>query len=147
MKEANKCIILTTHFLEEADLLSDRTAIMSNGQLQAQGTPEFLKNQLDFEYRLSIDKHELFSNQKISSFIRNYIPVIRIEHQSMNQLIVNIKREDSQGIVELIHAFEAQWQWIGIQNYSVTMKTIEDVFLKYCFERENCCFSIIVRFE
>lgn len=46
MKEAGKCIILTTHFLEEADVLSDRIAIMSNGRLQAYGTPDFLKNQI-----------------------------------------------------------------------------------------------------
>ncbi len=46
MKEAGKCIILTTHFLQEADVLSDRIAIMTSGRLQANGTPEFLKNQI-----------------------------------------------------------------------------------------------------
>jgi ABC-type multidrug transport system ATPase subunit len=46
MKEAGKCIILTTHFLEEADVLSDRIAIMTSGRLQANGTPDFLKNQI-----------------------------------------------------------------------------------------------------
>jgi ABC-type multidrug transport system ATPase subunit len=45
MKEAGKCVILTTHFLEEADILSDRIAIMTNGRLQASGTPNFLKQQ------------------------------------------------------------------------------------------------------
>lgn len=45
MKEAGKCVILTTHFLEEADILSDRIAIMANGRLQASGTPNFLKQQ------------------------------------------------------------------------------------------------------
>ncbi len=46
MKEAGKCIILTTHFLEEADVLSDRIAIMTSGRLQADGTPDFLKSQI-----------------------------------------------------------------------------------------------------
>jgi ABC-type multidrug transport system ATPase subunit len=46
MKEAGKCIILTTHFLQEADVLSDRIAIMTSGRLQANGTPEFLKTQI-----------------------------------------------------------------------------------------------------
>ena len=46
MKEAGKCIILTTHFLEEADVLSDRIAIMTSGRLQANGTPDFLKSQI-----------------------------------------------------------------------------------------------------
>ena len=45
MKEVGKCVILTTHFLEEADILSDRIAIMANGRLQASGTPNFLKQQ------------------------------------------------------------------------------------------------------
>ena len=46
MKDAGKCILLTTHFLEEADVLSDRIAIMTSGRLQAYGSPDFLKNQI-----------------------------------------------------------------------------------------------------
>ena len=36
-------IILTTHYLEEAEALSDRIGIMANGILKAQGTAEELK--------------------------------------------------------------------------------------------------------
>lgn len=45
MKKDGKCVILTTHFLEEADMLSDRIAFISKGRLQAHGTPDFLKQQ------------------------------------------------------------------------------------------------------
>ena len=45
LKLSGKCVLLTTHFLEEADVLSDRIAIMSRGRLQANGTPDFLKQQ------------------------------------------------------------------------------------------------------
>ena len=45
LKGTGKCVLLTTHFLEEADVLSDRMAIMSRGRLQANGTPDFLKQQ------------------------------------------------------------------------------------------------------
>lgn len=53
MKQANKCLILTTHFLEEADMLSDRIAIMTHGHLQAQGKPEFLKQKISI-YQIEI---------------------------------------------------------------------------------------------
>jgi len=43
LKLTGKCVLLTTHFLEEADVLSDRIAIMSRGRLQASGTSEYLK--------------------------------------------------------------------------------------------------------
>ena len=45
LKMSGKCVLLTTHFLEVGDVLSDRIAIMSRGRLQANGTPDFLKQQ------------------------------------------------------------------------------------------------------
>ena len=39
-----RTMILTTHFMDEADVLGDRIAIMANGDLQCCGTPLFLKN-------------------------------------------------------------------------------------------------------
>ena len=38
-----RTIVLTTHFMEEADILGDRVAIMSNGKIECYGTPMFLK--------------------------------------------------------------------------------------------------------
>ncbi len=45
-------VVLTTHYMEEAESLSDRVAIMKRGKIVALGTPEQLKNQAnvsDFE--------------------------------------------------------------------------------------------------
>ena len=39
-------ILLTTHYLEEADVLADRLAIASHGRIVAEGTPEELKREL-----------------------------------------------------------------------------------------------------
>lgn len=38
IRNQNRTIILTTHFLDEADRLADRISIMSRGQLLAMGT-------------------------------------------------------------------------------------------------------------
>lgn len=38
-----RTILLTTHFMDEADLLGDRIAIMAGGELQCCGSPLFLK--------------------------------------------------------------------------------------------------------
>jgi ABC-type multidrug transport system ATPase subunit len=40
----NRSIILTTHAMEEADVLSDRIIVMAEGHLKALGTSLFLKN-------------------------------------------------------------------------------------------------------
>ena len=46
LKEKGMTIFLTTHYLDEADELADRLAIMDHGQIVAEGTPDALKNQI-----------------------------------------------------------------------------------------------------
>ena len=40
----DRTMILSTHYMDEADILGDRIAIMSNGEIDCYGTPMFLKN-------------------------------------------------------------------------------------------------------
>jgi len=44
MKEG-KTLLLTTHFMEESDALSDRIMIIANGNIKADGTSAKLKEQ------------------------------------------------------------------------------------------------------
>jgi len=54
-----RTILITTHFMEEADVLGDRIAIMDHGQVQCYGTTLFLKK-LYGEYELSWNGIERF---------------------------------------------------------------------------------------
>jgi len=53
---SDRIILLTTHFMDEADNLGDRIAIMSHGQLRCSGSSVFLKNKFGVGYNLSIAK-------------------------------------------------------------------------------------------
>jgi len=46
IKKIGKTIILTTHYMEEADFLSDRVGIVHHGRLIAEGTPSELKEKI-----------------------------------------------------------------------------------------------------
>ncbi len=130
LKLTGKCVLLTTHFLEEADVLSDRIAIMSRGRLQANGTPDFLKQQTEFEYRLLMDKQDQYPTERITEFIQGYVNNIVLERQSAAELVYGIKRGESKQIELLINALDQQKQTIGINSYGLSMTTIEDVFLR-----------------
>lgn len=56
-KSPEKTVLLTTHYMAEAEILCDRVAIISRGQVLACDTPENLKQRLDHEvvYRVETD--------------------------------------------------------------------------------------------
>ena len=54
--KAGKIIILTTHYMDEADILGDRIAIMAEGDVQCSGSSLFLKNRYGVGYNLTIAK-------------------------------------------------------------------------------------------
>ncbi|CAF3926709.1 unnamed protein product [Rotaria sordida] len=117
MKDAGKCVILTTHFLEEADILSDRIAIMSHGQLQASGTPDFLKKQTEYEYRLFIDKQDMCNTDNVAQFIRQRIQTVVLERETSSELVFGIKRGATQHIGQLIRGLDEQCQQLAINGY------------------------------
>jgi len=54
LKSRNKTIFLTTHYMDEADVLSDRLAIIDRGKIIAEGSPEHLKETIGKGDLLSI---------------------------------------------------------------------------------------------
>ena len=51
-----RVIILTTHYMEEADNLGDRVGIMSHGKMMCCGSPDWLKWEYGEGYNLTIVK-------------------------------------------------------------------------------------------
>uniref|UniRef100_A0A8C2XHY4 P-type phospholipid transporter n=1 Tax=Cyclopterus lumpus TaxID=8103 RepID=A0A8C2XHY4_CYCLU len=54
----DRTIILSTHYMDEAELLGDRIAIISQGKLCCYGSPLFLKSRLGSGYYLTVVKRE-----------------------------------------------------------------------------------------
>jgi len=67
--KAGKIVILTTHYMDEADILGDRIAIMAEGDVQCTGSSLFLKNRYGVGYNLVIAKKERKLAPHIDAFI------------------------------------------------------------------------------
>jgi ABC-type multidrug transport system ATPase subunit len=69
----NTTVILTTHYMEEADRLSDRILILSQGQVVMEGTPDELKQHISppdtYELQLNHPVAQAYQ-QQLSPFLR-----------------------------------------------------------------------------
>ncbi|KAK3700674.1 hypothetical protein LTR37_015863 [Vermiconidia calcicola] len=119
-ERGKRSILLTTHFLDEADLLSDDISILSKGDLVASGSAVALKHELGGGYRVRV-YHE--DHKPLSAELEATSK--QVFH---DQTVYRI--EDSAAAASFI----AQLERAGVRDYQVAGPTIEDVFLKLAAE-------------
>jgi ABC-type multidrug transport system ATPase subunit len=67
--KSGKIIILTTHYMDEADILGDRICIMADGKIKCCGSSLFLKNRYGVGYNLVIAKKDRSAAPNIENFV------------------------------------------------------------------------------
>ena len=65
----DRIIILTTHYMDEADVLGDRIGIMAKGEMKCLGTSLFLKNRFGAGYKLTMVKNSKEPNELIGKYL------------------------------------------------------------------------------
>ena len=72
--KAGRTVILTTHFMDEADILGDRIAIISQGRLVASGSSLFLKSHYGRGYSLRLVREEISACEEELLLMNNIQP-------------------------------------------------------------------------
>ena len=75
----DRIIVLTTHFMDEADYLGDRIAIMAKGNLITCGSSVYLKNKFGVGYNIVFVKHDTeVKSENIIECVFKYVPNAKI---------------------------------------------------------------------
>ena len=68
----DRIILLTTHYMDEADVLGDRIGIMAKGRVVSLGSSIFLKNRYGAGYKLTMVKKYKKKNRKIQPYLESF---------------------------------------------------------------------------
>ncbi|KAL7467007.1 hypothetical protein ACHAXS_007274, partial [Conticribra weissflogii] len=118
--KAGRSIVLTTHFLDEADVLSDRIGILKNGKLITCGSSLFLKHNFGAGYKLSFKSSKPFDVRSIIPTAEKFTAADAIEHKWRLNFGSEMK------IPTILRALEDA----GSTGVTLEMTTLEEVFLK-----------------
>lgn len=123
-ERGKRTIIFTTHFLDEADLLSDQIAILSKGSLKAQGSAVELKHRLGGGYHIHVFK---IPGENLG------LPIFEGIHtkEMVDQIIYTLP--NSGQAAEFVQKIEAH----GIMNYEISSPTIEEIFFNIAEDMET----------
>uniref|UniRef100_A0A8C2XKY0 P-type phospholipid transporter n=1 Tax=Cyclopterus lumpus TaxID=8103 RepID=A0A8C2XKY0_CYCLU len=157
----DRTIILSTHYMDEAELLGDRIAIISQGKLCCYGSPLFLKSRLGSGYYLTVVKREGLDTSTpmqcygltkcMASFLiivftadlaallslaQHHIPGARLVEESAREAVVNLPqtaaKDSSLGI--FLSELDQRLTELGISSYGLSDSTLEEIFLRVAEE-------------
>ncbi len=116
-KEENMTVVLTTHYMEEADLLCSRIGIMDRGKIVALGTPKKLKHEVGGD--VVIIRQDGFDRSCLKGL----------------KLVKKVKVEGDEVFLTVEHAHENLQRLLAavgkVKSVEVREASLNDVFLKY----------------
>jgi ABC-2 type transport system ATP-binding protein len=121
LRDGGKTILLTTHYLEEAEILCDRLAIMDHGRILEAGTVTELVDSRFKERAVRFDRLERLDDTRLTSFPG----VTSLKHDADAVLLYTSDVPGTIGAV--LDASEALG--VEVSNLAVKRATLEDVFL------------------
>jgi len=117
----NKTLLLTTHYIEEAENLCDEVAIIDDGKIIAQGSPkDLIKNDGESHISITIDKWDESILENYKSYYSNNI--LTIKSKNCDRDIPNIINKLSDAD-------------ISINKLDIKKANLEDVFIKLTGKR------------
>lgn len=145
LKRKRDCVIfLTTHYMDEADILADRKLIMSKGKIRCLGTSVYLKNHFETTYSLNVETN---AKNEVDSIITKHIPeatyfynkteVEKITNQSnttfdnINSYTWKLPISETAKYSELLKELDIINKNNNelVKNYSLSMPSLEELFI------------------
>ncbi len=125
-REKNITIILTTHYMEEADRLCDRIAIIDHGSIIALDTPQNLKDSIGGDI-VTVRTSDI--NAAVQILTGSWIEQVELHHDEVRIHLHNAEQRISD-IITLLNQHQIQ-----IHSVSMHKPTLEDVFLAFTGKR------------
>uniref|UniRef100_A0A803TLI3 ATP binding cassette subfamily A member 4 n=1 Tax=Anolis carolinensis TaxID=28377 RepID=A0A803TLI3_ANOCA len=148
---SGRTIILSTHHMDEADILGDRIAIISQGKLHCSGTPVFLKNSFGTGFYLTLVRKMkntetggrkggvrnvfwLFTGNvnEINELVHHHVPEAQLIESIGQELIYLLpsKNFKQRSYASLFRELEETLADLGLSSFGISDTPLEEVFLK-----------------
>ena len=129
-----RCILLSTHHMDEAEVVGDRIAIIDHGHLLCVGGLPFLKEQFQLKYLLRVEKErEEVSMNSITEFVQTHLSTAKLEKGGDKEVSYSLPISDvkeNQSLSDLFSALEQERGQIGVSSFVLEAPTLEQLFLK-----------------
>jgi ABC-2 type transport system ATP-binding protein len=125
LASSGKAVLLTTHYMFEADALCDRIAVIDHGRIVAEGTPDALKRRV--AGRSVVEIETFGAAEETIERLRRVAGVasVTVEQREQTQLLVVQAADGSELVQPLLHELEGT----RVGRVSTREPTLEDAYV------------------
>ena len=128
--KVGKTLVLTTHFLDEADALGDRVAMLHKGRLRCVGSPAFLKANYGKACHLNVVHKNSNGSPPILSLISGHVNGACVEKEQGVEVQIALPQLSSHSFAPLFAAIDKAAPSLSIDSYGLSLPTLQEAFLK-----------------
>jgi ABC-2 type transport system ATP-binding protein len=125
-RDEQTTVLLTTHYLEEADRLADRLAIVDHGRVVVEGTPDALKGELRGD-TVSVDVEQ---SESVSAVAQRLSVIEGLSEVVMEGRTIRARAERGAHAVPMVLASLEQ-AGIPVVSATVSRPSLDDVYLRH----------------
>uniref|UniRef100_A0A8C0E7M7 ABC transporter domain-containing protein n=1 Tax=Bubo bubo TaxID=30461 RepID=A0A8C0E7M7_BUBBB len=134
--------LLTTHYMEEAEAVCDRVAIMVSGKLRCIGSIQYLKNKFGKGYLLEIKVKDPEHTDLLHAEILRIFPSAARQERFPSLLVYKVPMEDALPLSQSFSKLEEAKRNFNLEEYSFSLNTLAQVFLELSREQEKGDFDL-----
>jgi ABC-2 type transport system ATP-binding protein len=131
LKKDGYAVILTTHNMDEADVLSDRVAIIDHGRIVRYGSPSELKEKVKSNDVIEIEGHNL--SDQTANALQSFSEISKVAVSAIDSVdnigLLRIHAEKGKEVLPKLLEFLVRKQ-VSITKVSFIEPTLEDVFIE-----------------
>mmetsp|Transcript_16006 Transcript_16006/g.27287 ORF Transcript_16006/g.27287 Transcript_16006/m.27287 type:complete len:317 (+) Transcript_16006:2500-3450(+) len=131
IKEAarDRVVVLTTHYMDEADALASRIGIMAAGKMRILGSPQHLKNNHGGGYRLELKVGAADGAEAaVKQLVQEHFHEVKL--LSSHDGALSFEVAQGFAFAKVFAAFEQAKGEAGLETFTMSQTTLEDVFLR-----------------
>ncbi|GFS11780.1 ATP-binding cassette transporter sub-family A, partial [Elysia marginata] len=125
-----RTVVLSTHYMDEADLLGDRIAIMAEGVIKCCGSSMFLKKLYGAGYHLVVVKRSDCNVDSLTRVVQSHVPTAELESVINTEVSYILPDSESPRFPALFTELDDHKDQLGITSFGTSATTMEEVFLK-----------------
>jgi len=141
IKEASRdrVVVLTTHYMDEADALAQRIGIMAAGKMRVLGSPQHLKSRHGGGYRVELKAGTTEASadpkaaakaaeEALTALVEQHFTGVRRVPSHQGTLIFEVAQGFA--LATVFGAFEDAKMSLGLETFTMSQTSLEDVFLR-----------------